>query len=458
MATDKQFTTKTASLRATKIDTSKITLRGKNILDYIKDGKTIVQDIRGGNQMEYDVWPNGVQVLEDGTVTVYPMGYNTVSYQDLHETHSSFFKTRVHKIIDNVCYDENNEVIGYFDTKALTNGTWTTEPGQMLRTNSMFQKAVIAEFDSDLSNHVSSLMMFQNCSNLTKFNGDLSSSQNLSAFFVNCSALTQFNTTSLGKLKVSNTMFRGCTLFESFSYDMQNLTSGDSMFSGCSSLNYFSSKLPSLVNGERMFAATNITQFSIDTPKLVEAGWMFSGCENLTSFSANIQSLDVATDMFALCKLDANSVANIIQSISTRETAPQQPNADSGQYFGYIKLGLGIPATDEAKMQVAQVCGCDSWQELNQQFTDKNWVVQWEFNASTYNLRAPKPQVWVKLQQVTVTEGEELSDVNYDYTSLDGTKFFMLRWYHESNGNNKGYTLFNSIDEAIAHYEITPKN
>ena len=57
------FTTRTASLRATKIDTSKITLKGKNILDYISENKTKVLDDRGDFVTENDLW--GTTVTTD---------------------------------------------------------------------------------------------------------------------------------------------------------------------------------------------------------------------------------------------------------------------------------------------------------------------------------------------------------------------------------------------------------
>lgn len=70
------YTTKTASLRATKanvrtLDVKKIQLDGKNILDYLKDNKTIVLDDRGTlADDELDIWKSNVSIDEDGNVIV----------------------------------------------------------------------------------------------------------------------------------------------------------------------------------------------------------------------------------------------------------------------------------------------------------------------------------------------------------------------------------------------------
>ena len=75
MAT-KNYTTRTASLRATKanvrtLDVKKIQLDGKNILDYLKDNKTIVLDDRGTlADDELDIWKSNVSIDEDGNVIV----------------------------------------------------------------------------------------------------------------------------------------------------------------------------------------------------------------------------------------------------------------------------------------------------------------------------------------------------------------------------------------------------
>jgi hypothetical protein len=72
----KNFTTKTASIKAThadvrKLDAKEIKINGENILDKIKSSKTTVLDERGTNVTPYDLWGTRVETADDGTVTVY---------------------------------------------------------------------------------------------------------------------------------------------------------------------------------------------------------------------------------------------------------------------------------------------------------------------------------------------------------------------------------------------------
>ena len=46
---------------------------------------------------------------------------------------------------------------------------------------------------------------------------------------------------------------------------------------------------------------------------------------------------------------------------------------------------------------------------------------------------------------------------HYAYTSQDGSKFYNIHWYHDSNTNNEGYDYFESLEEAIGAYGVIPK-
>jgi hypothetical protein len=54
-----------------KLDVKKINLKGKPIIGEIKD-------IREDTATDNDIWPNGVQIDENGKATLYPLGYNKV--------------------------------------------------------------------------------------------------------------------------------------------------------------------------------------------------------------------------------------------------------------------------------------------------------------------------------------------------------------------------------------------
>jgi hypothetical protein len=69
--------------------------------------------------------------------------------------------------------------------------------------------------------------------------------------------------------------------------------------------------------------------------------------------------------MFYNTKLDATSLANIIHTINTPAEA------------GTITIGLGIADTDEARQAIAEAIWCKDWNEVNQEFNNKNWTVTW---------------------------------------------------------------------------------
>ena len=126
-----------------------------------------------------------------------------------------------------------------------------------------------------------------------------------------------------------------------------------------------------------------------------------------------------------------------------------------------IYIGVGIANTDEAKQAFAEELACADWDELNQEFDDKNWIVEWQFNgeAATYDLRSPRPStaVYAKLEEVIMTTDEKKRKPHYKYTSQDGFKFYNIHWYHDSNTNNEGFDYFESLEEAISAYGVIPK-
>jgi hypothetical protein len=210
---------------------------------------------------------------------------------------------------------------------------------------------------------------------------------------------------------------------------------------------------------------TSITEFSSDLPSLTNGGYMFSDCTALTSFSSALSSLKYGSSMFSGCKLNASSVVTIVHFIPQRDTTPTSTTEE-----GNITIGLGIINTEEAKQVFAEECDCADWEELNKEFDDKNWGVKWQFNGPvSYSLRAPRPStaVYTKLEEVIIPTEEEIVAAkekiehiqipHYQYTSQDGSKFYNIHWYHDSNTNNEGYDHFESLEEAISTYNVIPK-
>lgn len=101
-----------------------------------------------------------------------------------------------------------------------------------------------------------------------------------------------------------------------FDSDLTSLENGLGMFTGCSNLTTFNSDLSSLTIGTEMFTmCENLTSFTSNLSRLTNGSWMFSQCYNLTSFSSVLTSLTDGDGMFHSCKLDASSVKNIIDTI-----------------------------------------------------------------------------------------------------------------------------------------------
>ena len=290
--------------------------------------------------------------------------------------------------------------------------------------------------------------MFYNCTNLTSFSSDSSGSP------VNMSSLTN-----------GDNMFYNCTNLTSFYSDLPSLTDGTYMFNSCSALTSFSSILPRLKNGYGMFASCPLTTFSSDLHSLTNGDNMFNGCYNLTAFSSDLSSLMMGISMFWNCKLDAQSVANIIHFIPQRDAKPTS-SYDNGNIF----IGIGITNTDAAKQAFAEECDCDTWEELNKEFDDKNWAVQWQFNGSaSYSLRDSRPStaVYTRLEEVFMPTEEEIAAAkengehiqipHYEYVSQDGDNYYNIHWYHDSNTNNEGYDYFESLEMATLAYSVIPK-
>ena len=231
------------------------------------------------------------------------------------------------------------------------------------------------------------------------------------------------------KLKIGTRMFQMCINLASFDVDLSSVTEGRSMFAGCQSLESFTSDLSNLENGEGMF----------------------SGCSALTTFSADLGSLCDGTSMFLDCKLNPQSVVNILQSLPMSED-------NYGLY-----LGIDCDGTEEDILRFVQECNCETLDELLKEFEAKGWGTSIQFTreaSSTFDMRklnSPKVlPIYAKLKEVVETE--EDMDPYYTHTSIDGTKKYILSYFHKSSRDYEGYEQFASIEESESHFEITPKN
>ena len=266
--------------------------------------------------------------------------------------------------------------------------------------------------------------------------GDLT---NGSRMLFNSPKLITFSS-DLSSLTYGQSMFYGCENLTSFSSDLSSLTDGDDMFSGCSNLTSFSSDLSSLRDAYMMFKyCSALTSFSSDLSSLTDGRMMFYMCENLTSFNSNLASLTDSDYIFWYCKLDAPSVKNIIDTINT--------------YSGELSLGIGCENTTEDKDLFAQEIGYTDMTSLLAALQAKGWTVEVQYTGrptTTYSLRRPSENtlpIFARLEEV---------EKYATHTSEDGSKKYMLNWFHETTGSTEGYTQFASLEEAVAHFNIKP--
>ena len=275
-----------------RLDVKKINLKGKNILEYIKENSINLNDLRKGQVSSNDIWKNGLQVGEDETLTIYPIGYNKVNYEEFTDEQRSHYWNNITKVEDYVCYDSQNQVSCHLDTASLVLGSNVIimfYPSTQYRVEPYFSSAGstdgksengvfcanenITRFSSDLSNMENGAYFFYECSNLTSFTSDLSSLVYGYHMFDYCEKLDIFNCKSLNSLKEGVCMFYGCNKLTSFDIDLPELIDGQYMFDSCTSLTSFKSKnLSSLENGFSMFCMCPISSFDSDLRKLIDGG------------------------------------------------------------------------------------------------------------------------------------------------------------------------------------------
>ena len=291
------YTTKTAALKATKADISKLDVKklllgGENILDIIKRATPTIKHSQDTRETvtENDLWGQWVETKSDGTIIVHDDWVTNPN-----ASNRSAWNKSINKVEDNKAY-VNDTLYGNIQAEKIKDGS-----------RMFYQCNKLTSFTSDLSSLENGYYMLSYCYNLETFSSDSSGSRmNLSnlteaaCMFQSCNKLTSFSS-DLPSLLNGEEMFRSCG-FESFTSGLTSLINGEGMFSDCSDLNSFTSVLPSLLNGEEMFARCKaLTSFSTVISSLTNGDGMFVGCTNLTTFSSEMPSLSVGSSMFGGC-------------------------------------------------------------------------------------------------------------------------------------------------------------
>ena len=317
-----------------------------------------------------------------------------IRFEDMDEDTKTLLRSAT-KIIDNTLYNENDDVIGTFDTNSLktasniavkineASDSVTTESTDGKTTDGLFKSESwqtssrnpypISIFESDLKSLTRGNYMFIN-SLLSRFDSDLSNMTEAYSMFENSYPLKSFNA-KLDSLIYGNNMFYTCRSLTSFDIDMPELVHGGGMFYACYALTSFTANMPNLKYAGGMFSETVIETFNVEMPNVISAPNMFRGCSKLVSFTSNLSKLDIGaqmfqncssltsfncnlsslrdgTLMFAGCKLDTPSVQNIANAIGT-----YTPGSGGGR----IDIGIGHSTINEEEDAAFKIMASKGW-------------------------------------------------------------------------------------------------
>lgn len=393
------YTTSTAALKATIADirllnAKKININGKSIIGEISD-------LRGNNATPYDVWPNGVQDDGKGNIVVYPMGYNKISLDDITDEQYEKICSSA-KIIDNVCYDNDDNIICYFETSSikntmgerisflrnttidfssdlssLENGSdlfvnWTPRDtnGNLKDKNFVFDSLKIC-YNTFNNSHFNSLKiyapilndgsgMFKNMSAEKVFELNVPELESSSVMFEFVSCEDFFG--KMNNIKNAENTFNACNI-KNFKPDLSGLTSMDYMFKMCEIEN-FNADISNATSAVQAFENCVITNFNSNLDKLENGNGMFMDSV-LENFNSLLPSLKSGLDMFNCYEMSAASFNNILHGLPVFEG---EPNMETGE--GYITITGFAPTDENAKLMY-----CDTWAEVEEEFAKKGWTL-----------------------------------------------------------------------------------
>lgn len=403
--------------------------------------------------------------------------YELIEHSAIDSSTKSIMKAAITVDGDNM-YDADGNVTGTFNFNSLSSGdslfgalSLINSPGQ----GGGLGAGKIITFNADMCNMSSAYGMFY-LTSLNSFSGALCSLENGNMMFRG-TYLTSFDS-PVPSLKEGSNMFMYCSNLESFNSELPKLEVARTMFQLCSSLSGpWTKDLASLKNALNMFnSCYELKSFSGALPVLTNGEGMFSGAY-LEEFDSALPVLENGEEMFYGCRLNATSINRILTSLPTVTE-------------GIIDLGIGGEPDETLDAdaatawmnneadRIAVECGFSNKDGLLNAFATKGWTVNFIFsdgcaslNITVYpkeggssggnggitvtsyglsNRRSSTLPIYVKLVEVT-----EDGDC-YTYTSQDGTKFYKLKHFHITNGSTEEYTLFNSVEEAIEHYNIKP--
>ena len=425
------------------------------------------------NIFEKSIWPNGLKKDDENYSVFYSLGQNKIS-----------IPTNVEdwpigdKLISPFVYDEKDRIVYFCDTKAMiaSDATTITMPYSHIEVDfSSIEEGDITinapnatnkkiRWASSFTNdeNIELLFKYQNCLTVDDvknrepnyltvdivdgvWNENLSSLKNGNFMFRNNTDIVSFSG-EMTSLNEGMCMFQNCTNLESIVVNLPSLTIGRSMFSGCSSLRKFESDLQTLDDASNMFRnCYNLEIFLATLRSITIAESMFENCTSLTTISPYLISLLDGKNMFSGCSLKPQHIKILCQNINT-----------VGDFSNSLTenniLTLGLDCEDETALDYfANECGFGySGAALIYSLVEKGWNIQFQYNPSSkaYSMRRDSSSpIFVKIEE---------KDKNANYISIDGTKKYSLNWFHYSSASTEGYDQFNSLEEAISHYNIKP--
>ena len=290
--------------------------------------------------LKNSIWPNGLKRDEDGYTVFHSMGTNKI---DIPTSVSEWPEGT--KLISPFVYDENDNLVGFCDTKAMTtnggNSVTVTLPyehieidlssadSETLTIHAPKATTKTVTWDGVTTVEIPEVnYKYKGCKTIaditaiepnyktvdvvngawTEILSDLEDATDM--FFdhydetiddsVGSSTIISFSG-DLSSVITGDWMFYNCNNFTTFNSDLSSMTSGYAMFWGDEKLTNFSSILSSLTNGYAMFGVTPLESFDTKLPKLENGDEMFCYCSNLKSFNVDLSSMTTAECMFFEC-------------------------------------------------------------------------------------------------------------------------------------------------------------
>lgn len=306
------YTTRTATLKTVKHDsssivTNKLFIRQKrddgqtenvDILDLIKTlSSKVYLDDREGYITENDLWGELVE-SDESTVKIQHKWLSGNSY---------CINNGLTKVIaeDNKIQDKEKNFYANVQFNKLVDGT------------SMFTYLDNVSLDCNFDNLEMGDMMFEG----SKITND---------------------TYDLPKLSHGYHMYYATTLPSNvYSKSLDSLISGDSMFDCASNLNYFYSNIPYCCTGYRMFNETGLYEFRGATTYLYDGRDMFKNT-NLKYITSDFSSLVSGLGMFENTNLSISAIELLARSLPSLNTKVLVPTGQTDEYGNAVNEYVGL--------------------------------------------------------------------------------------------------------------------